>query len=103
MQKLSNVLCCARLKKGSVLSGSRSNQSDMVGPPTPWASPELMKHSNASDFRKTQCLEPGEVFLAIFTRSNCIRFAGVGAVTLSTLIRKDIKPWEFSAGQLPPP
>lgn len=55
-----------RLEKGSVSPGTRSNQSDRVGPPTPCASPELMKNSNASDFRKTQCPTPGEVYLAIF-------------------------------------
>lgn len=40
-----------------------------------------MKHSNASDFRKTQCPKPGEVYLAIFTRLNWIGSARVGAVT----------------------
>lgn len=42
------------------------NTENRVGPPTPCASPELMRHSKLSHFPKPNAQSPGEVFLAIF-------------------------------------
>lgn len=94
MQKHAETVECTVLSKvGKRLSLARNPLQSIItraGPPTPCASPELMKHSNASDFPQTQCPKPGEVYLATFTHRNCIGSASVRAVPFS-IVRKDLQ------------
>lgn len=103
MQKLSNVQYCAveGWEKAQSPPEPAPTNHNRVGPPTPCASPELMKHSNASDFPKLNPQSPARSTLPFSHAATALGLL-VRAVPLSIhIVGKDFKPWLLSAGQLP--
>ena len=106
MQKLSNVLCCPPPQGWEKrLSLARHplqsvNTEDRVGPPTPCASPELMKHSNASNFPKPNAQGQARYTLSFSHAATCIGLL-VWRLFPSPLymVRKGLKLWLLAAGQ----
>lgn len=98
-QKLSIVLCCLRLEKGSVSSGTRSNQSKQGWPTHTMCQSRIDEALEPIPLPQTQCPEPDEVYLAIFTSSAFIGFYCCGGCCFS-MVHKDFKSWFFfSAGE----
>lgn len=69
MQKHAETVKCTVLVEGWEKAQSAPEPAPInhnrVGPPTPCASPELMKHSNASDFPKLNAQSPARSTLPL--------------------------------------